>query len=295
MSPGPGASATEDGRQANPNVPIRDASTVIVLREREARLETFMLCRHGKSGFMGGAHVFPGGKVDAADCDPGWSKRIDCNGAELTAAWGDPGAPADHATGLWVAGIRETLEEAGLLLATTAQKIDLAEARTRLDSERDFRGLVGDLDAILPTRQLVPYARWVTPTVERYRFDTRFFLARAPEGQEASHDGTETVSAIWIAPSAALDQMHEGRIKLAPPTVRTLQWLAGFDTIASSMQDARSRIPPLVRPEIVAGRTGWFLALPGDPDHSESEAVLPGATRMVLEGNAWVDAPMPVP
>ena len=117
----------------------------------------------------------------------------------------------------------------------------------------------------------------------------RFFVAVLPEGQHATHDGTETTSAIWLKPSDALDQMHAGQIKLAPPTVRTLDWLPAFDTAASAIADASSRKPPLVRPRIVTGEAGWFLALPGDPDHPENDTVLPGSTRMVLKGSAWVD------
>ena len=88
--------------------------------------------------------------------------------------------------------------------------------------------------------------------------------------------------------------MCRGKIKLAPPTVRTLQWLASFDDAAAVITDALSRKPPLVRPRIVTGDGGWFLALPGDPDHPEDEPVLPGSTRMLFDGTAWRDAPQPV-
>jgi hypothetical protein len=85
--------------------------------------------------------------------------------------------------------------------------------------------------------------------------------------------------------------MSAGRIKLAPPTVRTLQWLAGFEEAEAVIADALSRKPPLVRPQLVTGDQGWFLALPGDPEHSEDEAVLPGATRMIFDEKGWRDAP----
>ena len=84
--------------------------------------------------------------------------------------------------------------------------------------------------------------------------------------------------------------MVAGKIKLAPPTVRTLRWLAEFSDVASVVADASSRKPPLIRPRLVSGDAGWFLALPGDPDHPDGERALPGATRMVLRGSAWVDA-----
>jgi hypothetical protein len=139
---------------------------------------------------------------------------------------------------------------------------------------------------------LTPYARWITPKVETRRFDTRFYIALLPEDQIASHDGTETTSATWLRPASAIEDMHAGRIKLAPPTVRTLQWLTQFDDTKSVIADALSRKPPLVQPRVVTSDEGWFLALPGDPEHPQSEPVLPGSTRMVLDNaGAWRDAP----
>jgi hypothetical protein len=73
--------------------------------------------------------------------------------------------------------------------------------------------------------------------------------------------------------------------------VRTLQWLAQFDDTKSVIADALSRKPPLIRPRVVTGDESWFLALPGDPEHPESEPALPGSTRMVFDNGAWVDAP----
>ena len=101
--------------------------------------------------------------------------------------------------------------------------------------------------------------------MESRRFDTRFYITVLPEGQSASHDGTETTSATWLSPASAIEEMFAGRIKLAPPTVRTLQWLAQFDDAKTVIADALSRKPPLVRPELITGDDGWFLALPGDP------------------------------
>ena len=272
--------------------PIKDASTVIVLRETDAGIETFMLCRHHQSGFMGGAHVFPGGKVDPSDSQPGWLEHVDRPSEELSRQLGE--TDADSALGLLVAAVRETFEEAGVLLASTAPGADLRGVREQLHRGASFSELATQIDMKIGSIALTPYARWITPKMESHRFDTRFYIAVLPEGQSASHDGTETTSAIWLRPAAAIDQMLSGRIKLAPPTVRTLQWLASFGDAESVIADARSRKPPLIRPRIVTCDTGWFLALPGDPEHPESDPVLPGATRMVFDGGAWRDAPSPV-
>jgi len=191
--------------------------------------------------------------------------------------------------GLLIAGVRETFEEAGVLLASTAEGVDLAQTRQRLHDGAPFIDLAETIDMQIDAMALAPYARWITPKMESRRFDTRFYIAVTPEGQTASHDGSETTSAVWIRPSRAIDEMVCGKIKLAPPTVRTLHWLAEFSDAQSVIDDALSRKPPLVRPRLVTGDAGWFLALPGDPEHPEDEAVLPGATRMLFDDGAWVD------
>ncbi|MGB5695619.1 MAG: hypothetical protein WBM46_08210 [Polyangiales bacterium] len=271
---------------------IAAASTVIVLREASEGFETFMLCRHQQSGFMGGAHVFPGGKVDADDREPFWRDRVDRPAEEITAQLGE--TDVESGLALLVAAVRETFEESGVLLGTARTDVDLRAARERLNGGVSFTDLAQEMGLTLDSTALTPYARWVTPKMESRRFDTRFYVALLPEGQIATHDGTETTSARWLRPLSAIDDMLKGRIKLAPPTVRTLQWLMGFGDAKSAIDDASSRMPPLVRPRIVAGPGGWFLALPGDPEHPEREPALPGATRMVLEDGAWRDAAPPV-
>ncbi len=269
--------------------PIKDASTVIVLRDVDDGIETFLLCRHQQSGFMGGAHVFPGGKVDRDDHDPSWQARVDLPTEDIAARFGE----SDTAVGLGllVAAVRETFEEAGVLLANITTGVDLSAARRRLHDGTSFSEIANDIDMQIDSFALTPYARWITPKMESRRFDTRFYIALLPKGQHGSHDGTETTSATWLRPSNAIDDMFAGRIKLAPPTVRTLDWLAQFNDTKSVVADACSRKPPLVRPRLVTGEGGWFLALPGDPEHPEDEAVLPGSTRMIFDNGAWRDAP----
>ncbi|MGD8827007.1 MAG: hypothetical protein PVI24_18625, partial [Myxococcales bacterium] len=116
--------------------PIRDAATVILLREGSGGLETFMLCRHQRSGFLGGAHVFPGGKVDRSDVDPTWLGRIDQSPQELVARLGE--SDPDLGLGLLVASIRETFEEAGVLMAGVRTGVDLQSARAELLAGASF-------------------------------------------------------------------------------------------------------------------------------------------------------------
>lgn len=265
----------------------RDSSTVILLRGATAEFEVFMLRRHEQAGFMGGAYVFPGGKLD--DIDRQGKVTLPLEGlhpAEAASLLAEGGSE-ELSIGLFVAAIRETFEEAGILLGDVEPTSSLEEARRRLDAGSSFHQVVGDLGARLRLDRLVPYARWVTPSVERRRFDTRFFLALAPEGQQGRHDGSETVADAWLRPRVALEQEERGEIFMAPPTVRTLEALCEFDSAAAALKDAASRPPPLVRPifELRDGEPTLFF--PGDPEHPDDGPRVPGPTRMVLDAGRW--------
>ena len=266
----------------------RDAATVILVRDRAGGgFEVFMVRRHTKSGFMGGAYVFPGGKLDDEDSDARLLARTaGRDGAEAAAALSEPGDPA-RAMGLFVAAVRETFEEAGVLLANGAESIDAAAARAELEGGVGFVDLVEKLEVELRLDALVPWARWVTPAVEPRRFDARFFIAVAPAEQEADHDRRETTEAAWLGPREALERELAGEIQLPPPTMRTLEELAELASTAEAMEYARRRPPPLVDPVFVDEDGTWVLALPGDPRHPTGERSVPGPTRFVLQDGRW--------
>ena len=194
-----------------------------------------------------------------------------------------------HATALCVAAIRETLEEAGVLFGTPTEPMTRERARVALNAKASFEKVAIDHDLRFHVGELHPYARWITPVVENKRFDTRFYIARLPENQHATHDGSETVSANWMSPEEALDQAANRTITLAPPTQKTLEFLRQFASSDAAIAASRNRKPPLVDPEVVVADKGWFLALPGDPDHSRSERAIEGATRLILKDGRWVD------
>ena len=254
---------------------------MIVLR---APFEVFMVRRHSKSGFMAGAYVFPGGKLDEADCDPA---LVDHAAGRSAAECAQVLAEDDVArsVGLFFAAIRETFEEAGVLLAEG----DLPEAeRDRLhDNEVTLLELARRESLRFHLDALIPQARWITPTVEPRRYDTRFFLARAAADVNASHDAHETTESAWMTPQHALEREKAGEIQLPPPTLRTLQWLVEQGGIDAAFVAAAARKPPVIQP-VFHNLDGVFtLALPGDPLHPIDEPAFEGVTRFVLEKGRW--------
>lgn len=256
------------------------SSTVVLLRDGADGLEVFLLQRHAQSEVLGGAYVFPGGKVDAGDAD--WADRLDASPADLRARLGEPDLDATQAAALFVSAVREVFEETGLLLAP----VDDARAReawAALREGQDFTALLHPWDVRLAVNQLHPWSRWVTPmisSVARKRFDTRFFVACVPPGREPSHDEHEATASLWLPPRAALRQYWDGRIDLAPPQIMSLVHLARHADVAGVLAAARARTPPCVRPEPFDEDGVRVLAYPGDPAHSQPEQVLPGPTRL---------------
>ena len=184
----------------------RPASTVILLRPTATRFQVFLVRRHREIAFMGGAHVFPGGRVDDAD-----------EGVDL-------------ATRHRAAAARELREEAGVVVAADA---------------------------------LVPFAHWVTPELEVKRFDTWFFVAVLPAGQEAVHDGAENTDSLWIDPAAAIALAASGTITLPPPTWLSLETLARFDDIGAVLDWARSTPITRIEPEAEERDGIKTLTMPG--------------------------------
>jgi 8-oxo-dGTP pyrophosphatase MutT (NUDIX family) len=230
---------------------------------------------------MGGMHVFPGGKVCAADETPQMRARVTGTDALCAAIWGDD-LDADAAFARVVAAARETFEEAGVLLGASAAPATLAALRARLLAGETLAALLEEHALTLSLAALAPLARWVTPERETVRFDTSFFLARAPHDQTAAHDQMEAVAALWATPAHALDAAARDEIRLAPPTARTLESLRDLTSVDAAHALALSRPPPLVLPIIRPIGDELVLLYPGDPDHPIQTPALDGPTRRVL-------------
>lgn len=267
----------------------RPAATVILLRDGGGGLEVFLVRRTKGASFMGGAYVFPGGKLDAADSDPAILARVTGPDPEAARRALDEDLDPPAALALYVAALRETFEESGVLFATAPARLDLAAARARLATGTSFAALALDLDLALDAVALVPFARWVTPAVEQRRFDARFFVAIAPPDIDACHDDAETITSTWKTPRDAIAEHTQGTIDLPPPTLRTLEELTAYARADEALAAARARRPPLVRPVFRdLGDGTWILALPGDPEHPEREATLPGPTRFTLRDGRFL-------
>ncbi len=245
------------------------ASTVVLLRDSTTgdgqQLEVLLVERHLQSDFAGGALVFPGGKVDEADArlpPDRWQgvepeRWVDALGVEKP----------EQALGLLVAAVRETFEEAGVLLAHRANGAALTdadlmtepflEARDHLisrDRSWSWNDWLAEQDLVLDLRALALWSWWVTPEGSHRRFDTRFLAARMPPGQEAKQDNVETTSLRWMNPARALEEQLQGKVTIIYPTRCNLRALSVFSSAQEAWQaaadgrvDQRRIQPTLVR------------------------------------------------
>jgi 8-oxo-dGTP pyrophosphatase MutT (NUDIX family) len=236
-----------DGRPRQPAPPVRDAATVLLVRDGAAGIEVFTFRRVPRMAFAPGMLVFPGGSVDPADArTPFLQERVD-----------DAAAVA--------AGVRETFEECGVLLAVDAAGAapdagTLAspaweERRLRLTAgELALADVLGDTGLAVRATDLHPWARWVTPLFERRRFDTRFYVAALPPEQEARDLGGEGERAAWLSPAAAVAAHAAGGLPMLPPTLVCLEELAAAPDVTTLL--ATPRTPRPVSPWIVRDAAG---------------------------------------
>jgi 8-oxo-dGTP pyrophosphatase MutT (NUDIX family) len=229
-----------------PGVTPRPAATVLLVRDGPRGLQVFMVVRHHKIDFASGALVFPGGKVDPED-------------------YALAGDDIDKASR--VAAVRETFEECGVLLARRRDGRALANVAPRAS----FRELL-EAESLEPALEaLTPFAHWITPPILPKRFDTRFYIVAAPEGQTAAHDGAEAVDSVWIEPAQALVEADEGRRTLVLATRLNLELLGRSASAAEAIAAARARRLVIVEPRPTKTPSGYRLTIPleagyGGPD-----------------------------
>ena len=267
----------------------RDAATVLVVRDSPAGPEVFFVKRAAAMRFMGGAYVFPGGRLDPEDADP--AVACDLEAEECARRLGEP--EGSRARALHVAALRECLEESGLLLAAAAVEPDAADAlrAALVPKERpSLAALLAQHGVTLSCAALVPWSRWVTPRQETRRFDARFFVAQAPaDVSRARHDGAETVESGWLTPREAIARARRAEIVLAPPTWRTLAEIADAPDVAALLAMPREPSRAL-EPSVVAVGETFAVLLPDDPGHPAATADQPRTglpTRFLYRDGAW--------
>jgi 8-oxo-dGTP pyrophosphatase MutT (NUDIX family) len=269
-----------------PAVTPRDASTILLLRPADP-FEVFLVRRHQKSQFMGGMYVFPGGKLDEQDLDPELeSLCYGLSAAEAAEILGDE-LPPSRALGLFVAAVRETFEEANILLAVNGQgqpidpevaTLRLAQERARLQNgETSLTVVLRSLGWQVDLSRIRYLAHWVTPPVEPRRFSARFFVVETPSQQRAVHDARETTDGQWLSPALALEHLADPRhqIQMAPPTIRILERMGRCKTLSEALQISPHAPVHTQAPRLVLNDGVACLVLDGDPLHPDK----PGAVR----------------
>jgi 8-oxo-dGTP pyrophosphatase MutT (NUDIX family) len=287
-------------------VEIRPAATVMLVRDAPASgggtaLEVLMVRRNLRSDFVGGAYVFPGGAVDLLDGGPEaeaiCAGRTDA-GASALLGFGSGGLA------YWVAVVRETFEEAGLLLARREGGPDLLagdpEEEARFVAERAavnagtrrFLDLCRDERLRLSVGDIHYFAHWITPRGAPRRYDTRFFVAAAPPGQIAAHDAGETIAEVWLTPQHALARHRSGEIEIIFPTIRNLQAIGRFSTSVELLDAAAAASGSVlaIEPRVVPDGNGMRIVLPGDPAYERAPVPDPGGSGPLGDFNEAVRA-----
>lgn len=264
---------------STPAGPPRDASTVILLRDARSsatdsgEIEVFLLERVGGMAFAGGMTVFPGGGVDISDAD------ADLEWAGPTASWWAARLGVDErtASALVCAAARETFEECGILLAgPTADSVVsdtsgfVADRLSLERREQTFGEFLVRNCLVLRADLLTPWSNWITPVGEKRRYDTRFFVAVAPEGQFADGATSEAASVGWRSIAAALEDWREGRTVLLPPTWSQLSGLARFGSVAEVLASTPEIVP--ITPELYHVDGELRVDFPGQRDYYDGSS-----------------------
>ncbi len=257
-----------------PVLPV-PAATILMLRDTSPGLEVFMVVRHHQIDFASGALVFPGGKVDPGDSEV----HRYCDGTDDFDA---------QETALRAGAIREAFEECGILLARDSKSGSLvtAERLARVEHYRDplnqaeisLVDFLSSESLTLACDLLQPYAHWITPEMMPKRFDTHFYLARAPEDHLALHDGHESVDSVWISPSDALAGADTGQYTVIFPTRLNLQMLAESHSVEEALEMAAARSIVPVLPWVEQREDGAWLRIQEEAGYRVNEIRMEGNT-----------------
>ncbi|MFG2777534.1 NUDIX hydrolase [Streptomyces prunicolor] len=254
----------------------RRAATVMLLKDTgtDTGPAVHMLRRRASMAFAGGAYAYPGGGVDPRDDDH------HVRWAGPTRAWwaNRLGVDETAAQAIVCAAVRETYEEAGVLLAGPTPDSVVGDT-TGADWETDRAALVArDLSfaefldrrgLVLRSDLLGAWARWITPEFETRRYDTWFFVAVLPEGQRTRNASTEADRTVWITPGEAASSYDKGDLTMMPPTIATLRGLIPYGSAAEALSSAPERdlTPVLARARLEGGEV--VLSWPGHEEFTK--------------------------
>ncbi len=246
-------------------MPVRDAATVVLLRDGADGLETWLLTRVTQMAFAAGMTVFPGGRVDDADAALPMAGDVAAVAARL-------GCPDELARALVGAAVRETFEETGVLLSVPPATPTMSSPEDRADVESGrlaFGDLLARHDLSVDVSAVAPWSRWVTPEGESRRYDTRFFVGTLPEGAEPADVTTESSAAAWLPIGTALEQAQRGERKILPPTMVTLLAIQACGTVDEVLRAAPAQAMEPVRPTLRVDDDGSVtVTLPDGAVHS---------------------------
>ncbi|ATY33718.1 NUDIX hydrolase [Sphingomonas psychrotolerans] len=239
------------------------AATVIVMREAEGGPPELLIVERARAmSFAGGALVFPGGRVDPGD--------------HVLAA--TMAGDRDDVAGR-IAAVRETIEEAGVAVGVRMPAAAIPDLQRRLYAGEAMGTLLDEVGGALDLDALVPFARWLPAGVHHKVFDTRFYLARAPQGAEPVVDGNENVRVLWASARAVLDAADRGEATIIFPTRRNLERLALFASFADAVAATRALPVRTITPWIETRDDGAHLCIPDDLGYPVTEEPLARAIR----------------
>lgn len=253
--------------EKKPLAPARPSATVMLVRDGADGIEIFMVKRDRMVDLASGALIFPGGKVDDDD-------------ANVDIPWGTSLSGPEPR--YWIAAVRETFEEAGVLIAIRDGEADVIEEAVALGLETRFRKSLNDkslkFSEFMARERLAPafdlmvqFAHWTSPETLAKRFDTHFFLVEMPNGQIAEHDGQEAVASVWKRPADLLADAESGREFLVPATRLNIELLAESATVRDAMAAARARTAPSVMPVLKKDERGVRAVIPADAGYRTTE------------------------
>tara|TARA_B100000886_G_C20345924_1_gene458697 strand:+ start:32 stop:823 length:792 start_codon:yes stop_codon:yes gene_type:complete len=255
------------------------AATILVLRDSQEGIEVLMVKRSKKPPFEN-LYVFPGGKIDEDDLQKEWKlysdMHNDFSASEILGL-------NENGLSYWIACIRESFEEVGILLAKrkSGEKLDLLGQdknnfdKYRMDlinNEISFLEICKREELILTTKNIAPLSHWITPDFEIKRFDTRFFIAYLPENQSVQHDGMELTHSLWINPNDAIKKAMKGEMQMIIPTTENLKLCSNYYSAREMLENqknlAKNDIKPIL-PKFYKENGTWNVLFPDDEGYED--------------------------